>query len=60
MLGSSDGDGSLYVRRLLDLVRSWFLHISVIGPRVYKVAALPEAMGAAATAGSLDCIVVQQ
>jgi alcohol dehydrogenase len=45
-------------RRLLELLRSGLLDISPIRPRVYPLAALPEAMEAAATAGSLECIVV--
>jgi len=46
-------------RRLLDVLRSGLLDISPIRPRVYPLAALPEAMEAAAAAGSLECIVVQ-
>jgi alcohol dehydrogenase len=46
-------------RRLLDLLRSGLLDISPIRPRVYPLAALPEAMEAAATAGNLECIVMQ-
>jgi alcohol dehydrogenase len=46
-------------RRLLDLLRSGLLDIRAIGPRVYPLAALPEAMEAAATAGNLECIVMQ-
>jgi alcohol dehydrogenase len=46
-------------RRLLDLLRSGLLDISPIRPRVYPLAALPEAMEAAATAGNLEYIVVQ-
>jgi alcohol dehydrogenase len=45
-------------RRLLDLLRSGLLDISSIRPRVYPLAALPDAMEAAATAGNLECIVV--
>jgi alcohol dehydrogenase len=46
-------------RRLLDLLRSGLLEIRAIRPRVYPLAALPEAMEAAATAGNLECIVMQ-
>ncbi len=46
-------------RRLLDLLRSGLLDISSIRPRVYPLAALPEAMEAAASAGSLECIVME-
>jgi len=46
-------------RRLLDLLRSGLLDISPIRPRVYPLAALPEAMEAAASAGNLEYIVVQ-
>ena len=46
-------------RRLLDLLRSGLLDISAIRPRVYPLAALPEAMEAAAGAGNLECIVMQ-
>jgi alcohol dehydrogenase len=46
-------------RRLLDLLRSGLLDISAIRPRVYPLAALPEAMEAATTAGNLECIVMQ-
>jgi alcohol dehydrogenase len=46
-------------RRLLDLLRSGLLDISPIRPRVYPLEALPEAMEAAASAGSLECIVMQ-
>ena len=46
-------------RRLLDLLRSGLLDISPIRPRVYPLAALPEAMEAAAAAGNLECVVVQ-
>jgi hypothetical protein len=44
---------------LLDLGRAGPLDISSIRPRVYLLAALHEAMPAAATAGSLECVVVQ-
>jgi alcohol dehydrogenase len=46
-------------RRLLDLLRSGLLDIGAIRPRVYPLADLPEAMEAAATAGNLECIVMQ-
>jgi alcohol dehydrogenase len=46
-------------RRLLDLLRSGLLDISPIQPRVYRLAALAEAMEAAATAGNLEYIVMQ-
>jgi alcohol dehydrogenase len=46
-------------RRLLDLLRSGLLDIRAIRPRVFPLAALPEAMEAAATAGNLECIVMQ-
>jgi alcohol dehydrogenase len=46
-------------RRLLDLLRSGLLDISAIRPRVYPLAALPEAMEAAASASNLECIVMQ-
>src|SRR6266436_2932084 len=46
-------------RRLLDLLRSRLLDISAIRPRVYPLAALPEAMEAASRAGNLECIVMQ-
>jgi len=46
-------------RRLLDLLRSGLLDMSPIRPRVYPLAALLEAMEAAAAAGNLECIVVQ-
>jgi alcohol dehydrogenase len=46
-------------RRLLDLLRCGLLDISAIRPRVFPLAALPEAIEAAATAGNLECIVMQ-
>jgi alcohol dehydrogenase len=46
-------------RRLLDLLRSGLLDISAIRPRVFPLADLPQAMEAAATAGNLECIVMQ-
>jgi alcohol dehydrogenase len=44
---------------LLDLLRSGLLDITAIRPRVYPLAELPQAMEAAATAGNLECIVMQ-
>ena len=46
-------------RRLLDLLRTGLLDISPIRPRVFPLAALPEAMEAAAAADNLECVVVQ-
>jgi len=46
-------------RLLLDLLRCGLLDISAIRPRVFPLAALPEAMAAAATAGNLECIVMR-
>jgi alcohol dehydrogenase len=46
-------------RRLLDLLRCGLLDISAIRPRVFPLTALPEAMEAAASAGNLECIVMQ-
>ena len=46
-------------RLLLDLVRAGLLDIGAIRPRTFPLSALPEAMEAAATAGSLECVVVQ-
>ncbi len=46
-------------RRLLDLLRSDLLDITPIRPQVYPLAALPDAMEAAASAGNLECIVVR-
>jgi alcohol dehydrogenase len=46
-------------RRLLGLLRSGLLDISPIRPRVYPLAALPEAMEAATTAGNLECVVMR-
>jgi alcohol dehydrogenase len=45
-------------RRLLDLVRAGLLDISPIRPRVFPLTALPEAREAAATEGSLECVVL--
>jgi len=46
-------------RRLLDLLRSGLLDISAIRPQVFPLADLRAAMEAAATAGNLECIVMQ-
>jgi alcohol dehydrogenase len=45
--------------RLLDLLRSGLLDVRAIRPRVYPLAELPAAMEAAASAGNLECIVMQ-
>jgi alcohol dehydrogenase len=45
--------------RLLNLVRSGLLDFSPVRPRTFKLPQLPEAMLAAAHAGSLECIVMQ-
>ncbi|HEY4044263.1 MAG TPA: hypothetical protein VGM32_20785 [Rhodopila sp.] len=46
-------------QRLIGLVRSSLLDIAPIRPRRFPLAALPEAMEASATAGNLQCVVVQ-
>jgi len=46
-------------RRLLDLLRGGLLDPSAIRARVYPLAALPEAMEAATSAGNLDCVVIR-
>jgi alcohol dehydrogenase len=46
-------------RRLLDLMREGLLDIGAIRPRVFSLSALPEAIEAAASADSLECVVVQ-
>jgi len=46
-------------RRLIGLLRAGLLDISAIRPRCFPLAALPEAMEAAARAGNLECVVVQ-
>ena len=46
-------------RRLLDLVRAAMLDINVIRPRTFPLSVLPDAIEAAATAGSLECVVVE-
>jgi alcohol dehydrogenase len=45
---------------LLDLLRSGLLDISPIRPRVYLLLRRGTPMGAAATAGNLECIVVHR
>lgn len=46
-------------RRLLGLMRAGLLDISVIRPRCFPLAALPQAMAAAEAAGNLECVVIQ-
>jgi alcohol dehydrogenase len=46
-------------RRLLELLRAGRLDISPIVPKVFPLAALPEAIEAAASAQSLECVVVR-
>jgi len=46
-------------RRLLDLLRSGLLDMSPIKAVVYPLAKLPEAMEAAASAGNLQCVVME-
>ena len=46
-------------RRLIELVRSGLLDLGAIKPRVFALAALPEAMEAAAAASNLEYIVVR-
>jgi alcohol dehydrogenase len=58
ILGQFMYPASAYLR-LLDLLRSGLLDITAIRPRVYPLAELPQAMEAAATAGNLECIVMQ-
>jgi len=45
--------------RLLALVRGGLLDLTRITPRVYPIADLPAALDAAATAASLECVVVR-
>jgi NADPH:quinone reductase-like Zn-dependent oxidoreductase len=45
-------------RRLLDLIRSGLLDINLLRSRVYPLAALPEAMEAAARASNFECVVM--
>jgi alcohol dehydrogenase len=46
-------------RRLIGLLRTGLLDISPIRPVCFPLAALPEAMEAAAKATNLECIVVR-
>ncbi len=46
-------------RRLIELVRSGLLDLGAIRPRVFALAALPEAMEAAAAASNLEVVVVR-
>lgn len=46
-------------RRLVDLVRAGLLDIGAVTPRVFALPALADAMEAAASAGSLECMVVR-
>jgi alcohol dehydrogenase len=46
-------------RRLIGMLRSRLLDISVIRPVTFPLAALPEAAEAAAKASNLECVVVQ-
>jgi alcohol dehydrogenase len=46
-------------RRLVGLARSGLLAIQAIRPLSFPLAALPDAMAAAATAGNRDCVVVR-
>jgi alcohol dehydrogenase len=46
-------------RRLLDLVRAGLLDLRAVRPRVFPLSALPEAMEAAASAGSLEIVVAK-
>jgi alcohol dehydrogenase len=46
-------------RSLLGLLRTGLLDISAIRPKRFPLAALPQAMDAAATATSLECVVVE-
>ena len=45
-------------RRLIELVRSGLLDLGAIQPKVFPLAALPQAMEAAAAAGSLEAVVI--
>ena len=45
--------------RLTDLARAGLLDINAIRTRSFPLDALPSAMEAAATAGGLECIVVE-
>jgi alcohol dehydrogenase len=46
-------------RRLIELIRGGLLDLDAIRPRVFALAALPEAMEAAASAGNLKVVVVR-
>jgi alcohol dehydrogenase len=46
-------------RRVLALVRSGALEISTINPKVFPLTELAAAMDAAASAGSLECVVMK-
>ncbi len=46
-------------RRLIGLVRSGLLDLRAIKPKIFPLAALADAMEAAATAGNLDIVVVR-
>jgi alcohol dehydrogenase len=58
ILGQFMYPGDAY-RRLLELVRSGLLDLRAIASRVFPLADLPAALDAAATAGSLECVIVQ-
>jgi alcohol dehydrogenase len=46
-------------RRLIGLLRAGVLDVGPVRPRRFPLAALPEAMEASATAGNLECVVIQ-
>ena len=46
-------------RSVLALVRSGALDVTTINPKVFPLAELPAAMDAAASAGSLECVVMK-
>jgi alcohol dehydrogenase len=46
-------------RSVLALVRSGALDVTTINPNVFPLAELPAAMDAAASAGSLECVVMK-
>jgi len=58
LLGQSMHPADAY-RWLLDLVRSGLLDIGPIRPRLSPLAALPDAMEAAAQAGNFETIAVE-
>ena len=58
ILGQFMYPGSAY-RRLIELIRGGLLDLDAIRPRVFALAALPEAMEAAAAAGNLEVVVVR-